>query len=400
MKRICSFLATLIAFTMALVLAPREASAYPWMIREGYTGCATCHADPSGAGLLTAYGRAQSELLLSTFRWARGEEPSRASQAVFGLLPEPEGLLYSFAYRSATFATKTGGEPGSARYIVMQADLRAQATIAERVRVNGSVGFVPSGGQLAAIVPDRALQLITREHWVGVDLGENRDVLLRAGRIAVPYGLRGNEHPMWIRSGARTDIAFHQQHGVALSRTAESYRTEWMALLGNYQLAPDLYRERGYAGFYEHVLGGRATLGVSSMLTHAEGDLFRSRRQPITRHAHGLFARWTATPAIVVLAQADIVARHPSGREADAVGTAGLAQLDLELARGVHLLPALEVQKIRFDQGGVNAGGWLSLAFFPYSHLETRLDFIGRSVDSFGGRVANASGLLSLHLYL
>ena len=34
------------------------------MIRHDYTGCATCHADPSGGGLLTLYGRAQSDLLL------------------------------------------------------------------------------------------------------------------------------------------------------------------------------------------------------------------------------------------------------------------------------------------------------------------------------------------------
>jgi hypothetical protein len=400
MTRSRSLLRRLIVVTVALVLAPREAGAYPWMIREGYTGCASCHADPSGAGLLTAYGRALSEVLLSTFPRVKDEEASQGSQAAFGLLPEPEGFLYSFALRSAAFATKTGGDEASARAIVMQADLRSQVTIAEGVRVNGSVGFVPLGGQLAAVLPDNAFQLVSREHWIGVDLGENRDVLLRAGRIAVPYGLRGNEHPMWVRSGARTDIAFHQQHGVAVSRTTESYRTEWMALFGNYQVTPDLYRERGYAGFYEHVLGRGATLGLSSMVTHADGDLFRSRRQPILRHAHGLFARWVATPAVVVLGQADIVARHPSGKEADAVGAAGLAQLDVELVRGVHVMPALEVQKARFGEGGVNAGAWLSLAFFPYAHLETRVDVIGRSVDAVGGRVANVSGLLSVHLYL
>jgi len=52
----------------AVGLFSTAASAYPTMIRNGYTQCATCHADPSGGTLLTPYGRAQSELLLSS-RW-------------------------------------------------------------------------------------------------------------------------------------------------------------------------------------------------------------------------------------------------------------------------------------------------------------------------------------------
>src|SRR5450432_266749 len=43
---------------------PSRAHAYSWMIKHGYSGCPVCHADPSGGELLTAYGRAQSDLLL------------------------------------------------------------------------------------------------------------------------------------------------------------------------------------------------------------------------------------------------------------------------------------------------------------------------------------------------
>lgn len=42
----------------------KSAHAYAWMIRHGYGGCNVCHADPSGGELLTAYGRAQGDLLL------------------------------------------------------------------------------------------------------------------------------------------------------------------------------------------------------------------------------------------------------------------------------------------------------------------------------------------------
>jgi len=53
-------------FVAVLLLGSRPASAYPWMIRHQYQGCVPCHADPSGAGLLTEYGRAMGENVLRT----------------------------------------------------------------------------------------------------------------------------------------------------------------------------------------------------------------------------------------------------------------------------------------------------------------------------------------------
>src|SRR5205807_1331922 len=55
------------AIAVAWVLfSVREAHAYGFMIRHDYGGCIQCHADPSGGGLLTTYGRMQSETLLRT----------------------------------------------------------------------------------------------------------------------------------------------------------------------------------------------------------------------------------------------------------------------------------------------------------------------------------------------
>lgn len=401
MKLAWSLRHRLVGATILWGLRVSDAAAHPWMIREGYTGCATCHADPSGSGLLTAYGRAQSELLLSTFPTSRGEEPSKAVGAFLGALPEPESgkLLYSLAYRGGLFVGQSEGTAPAARHIVMQADARAQWYVTSRLRVNGSAGFVPAGGQLAALLPDRAVQLVSREHWVGVDLGEDRDWLLRAGRIALPYGVRGNEHPFWSRNAVRADTAFQQQHGLALARTTDGYRAELMVVLGNYQVTPDLYRERGYAGYFEHVFSPHLAAGVSSSLMASRGDLYRSRRQPVLRHAHGVFARWAVAQSAVLLAQTDVLSAHPSGADAT-TGAAGFAQLDLQLLRGVHLMPALEAQQPRFDQGAANLGAWVSLAFFPYAHMETRVDLVGRSMDTPAGRSAAVSGLFALHMYL
>ena len=79
---------------MVLLFSP-SARAYPWMIRHGYTGCVPCHTDPSGgAGVLTEYGRAQSDLLLR-MRYTESSESGEADNAskfLWGLIPTPGEL--------------------------------------------------------------------------------------------------------------------------------------------------------------------------------------------------------------------------------------------------------------------------------------------------------------------
>src|SRR5580692_8439714 len=90
-----------IALSAALFLlywAP-PASAYAWMIRHEYSGCNTCHADPSGGSLLTAYGRALGEAELPT-QWS-APPPEVGAKFLFGAIPLPDSLLLGGDVRSA-----------------------------------------------------------------------------------------------------------------------------------------------------------------------------------------------------------------------------------------------------------------------------------------------------------
>ena len=80
---------------LGLVLwgAPPAARAYPWMIKHDYASCAACHADPSGGGLLTAYGRAQSELLVRMPYGTSPEEEPTYAGFLYGLVNLPDWLL-------------------------------------------------------------------------------------------------------------------------------------------------------------------------------------------------------------------------------------------------------------------------------------------------------------------
>src|SRR5262245_34601416 len=137
---------------LAALVAPGAAQAYPWMIRHGYSGCGVCHVDPSGAGLLTDYGRAQADLLMAT-RWSKEkmEEASPTADFGFGLFKLPDWLFLGFSYRGGELVARSStnndsGEQVSTatdrRWVHMVADLRAGLRIG-RFRASGTIGWLP-----------------------------------------------------------------------------------------------------------------------------------------------------------------------------------------------------------------------------------------------------------------
>jgi hypothetical protein len=194
---------------------------------------------------------------------------------LFGV-PTPDWLLLGGSVRNAFQFKKqvsAGGGAWDTRFLQMEADLRAQVTIS-RFRASGTLGYMWKGGQAANITQRTEHNLSSREHWLGVDLGSDKQFLLRVGRINIPFGIRNDEHELFTRSTqvTRTNINESQQHGIAFAWNGEIVRGEVMALLGNYQLNPDAYRERGYAGYVEFKVKEKVALGVSSMVTYAKQD--------------------------------------------------------------------------------------------------------------------------------
>jgi hypothetical protein len=68
----------LLLLPLLVLLAPREAEAYQWMLKHGYPTCGACHTDPSGGELLTFYGRMQTEVTLS-MPWGGGGSAEAAA---------------------------------------------------------------------------------------------------------------------------------------------------------------------------------------------------------------------------------------------------------------------------------------------------------------------------------
>jgi hypothetical protein len=365
----------------AAVLFSAAASAYPTMIRHGYTQCAACHTDPSGGTTLTQYGRAQSELLLSS-RWgaAKEAEPAPTSSFLFGLLRTPDAVSLGGWIREGYIWNAVDGKLVDNRALQMRASVAATVRLGP-VRAAAELGYASAQtAQLAAVTrnPDGA-NLVSREHWIGYAFDDDAG-LVRGGRINLPFGLRNLEHTSFVRAATHTDINEDQQDGIALAFASGSWRAEVMAILGDYSLRPDAFRERGLAGYTEVALSSSLALGLSALATRADATL--ETRSPGLRQAYGLTARAAPWTPLVLSAELDLLFDAALGASSVKAGQAGWLQADLEIVRGVHLLSAAE--GLRSPSGGSTQKGlWGGAAWFVLPHLDLRADYVRRfSADS------------------
>jgi hypothetical protein len=377
---------------LAVVAWAGAAHAYSWMIRHDYTGCAQCHVDPSGGSQLTAYGRAQSEVLLRT-PWAKRAddwEPGKTGDVLFGALELPEELLLGADLRGAVNAWLSSKAP--AKVFPMQVDLTA-AVASGRLRVSGSLGAARGSAALPATVVGEDWRLVSRHHWVGAVLGAEDEVMVRAGRMNLPFGIRTTDHVTFVRSATATDLNEAQQHGVAVSYSGTLVRGEVMGIAGNLQLSPPELRERGYSGFIEWTPTGHLAVGLSSLITHAERDAVLGT--PRFRHAHGLMGRVALGPAVVLGAEADLLLHSAKG-DAQRAGAAALANLDVEPLQGLHFGATGELLCTEFGKASCQLGAWGSVWWFFAPHADVRLDVITRSTSG----VLSSSLLMQLHVFL
>jgi hypothetical protein len=366
------------------VLLGSPAHAYGWMIKHGFAKCGSCHTDPSGGETLTLMGRAEAEQLLSL----GGDQSSSLhpySQFLFGGIPEPRDIRLGGSYRHmALYSAGKDGALSDFQNFPMQADVYGSANF-DWLVLGGSLG-VAKGIEGSANVRGAQLNreeglgwiVLSRSHFLGVRLDD--ETLVRFGRLNLPFGLRIPEHVAWVREATRTDRESDQQDGLAVSYTGGPLRLEGMAIVGNFQMYPDRYRERGYSLYAEYLLDPQSTLGISSLVTRSNEDRFTQTRHAV-RQAHGVNTRLGVSRQWAIWGEADLL--KETGRS---VGYTALMQADYEPWRGVHFMLTGET----LDQGALDGtahavgageprfGAWASVVGYACSHLELRLDLVDR----------------------
>ncbi len=384
-------------FALFATFLPGEALAYPWMIEHQYTTCSQCHVDPSGGSAMTAYGRAQTEALLRSHYGKEIEEPGPVKDFLFGAVDLPDGVIAQGDIRGLLIP-----QPGNVRFLLMQADLRAGIQNDKGIAY-ASAGVVSEGARGARLLSDEgaeneALIPVMRDYWVG--LTPANGVMIRAGRINLPFGIRTDQHILFTRAITRTTTNDDQSFGLSASYEARSWRAELMGILGNLHVSPDVFRERGYSGTFSYALDNNAELGVSSLVAAARSDV--ETLLPTTRQAHGVFTRYAPLERVGLLGEADLLLTS-AGEEQRQSATGVVIDLhtDIEAAQGVHVKLGGEVcDPDLSDDAGSASRGWGAVQWFLAPHVNLRVDGMYGPLNCTPGAEARPMALAQLHMFL
>jgi hypothetical protein len=324
------------------------------------------------------------------------EEASPLAGLAWGQIQTSDALRLGGDFREAFFSMKPDGATSTSQFLTMQADLFGDVKV-NHFRAEASIGFAPTGDLPASLTRSPSDNLISRDHWLGYELDEEGSWLLRAGRIALPFGIRAIEHNLFARTLTRTDIDATQQYGVALSVNKEQVRGELMGIVGNFQVHPDEFRERGYSGFIEYAPMNTLALGASSLFTRATRDIAYGVTD--YRYANGIFARYAPIEQFVFLAEADSVYQSLTWN-GHRGGYAGFVQADVEPSQGIHLMFTGESMNSGAAGESASYAGWFSAVWFFWSHMDFRWDNIYQVLGSPAGNTEVLSLLIQFHVYL
>jgi hypothetical protein len=371
----------LVVLGMQLVVSP--AHAYAWMIRHGFAECGGCHVDPMGGETLTGMGRVMGERLLAQ-PWSSAP-PSELAEFAFGVV-EPDDVRFGGSFRGMLTSDR---ETKRSVAFPMQMDVYGAAFF-ERFTLGVSLGIArasdryehASKAKLVGDVADEGVLLVSRNHWLGY--ASSDQLMLRAGRMNLPFGIRGPEHTAWVRSETLTDRESDQLHGVSAVYSGGPLRGELMVALGNFQVGDAAFQWRGYSSSIEWLLLRRLAVGASSMLLAAPRELELDRGS-VSRQAHGVTLRYVPWTPIVVLAEANVLKNTHAG-----VGYVGMLSLDVEPIQGLHLAGSYEqlnrgksdADSARNGDGVSRAGKWLTVNWFFGPHLDIRVDYVRRDQRS------------------
>ncbi len=360
--------------TVSVFLCSPDLQAYPEMVRHGYVNCTSCHASPSGGGVLTQYGRELSREILSTSA-KEGE-----SAFAYGLIKPPEWLLLGGDYRSVYVYRDTPAFRDG-RYILMQLDLEA-AVIFGKWYGAGTFGR----RETSQPRPFRD-HLISRRHYLGYRPTD--ELSFRFGRFQHAYGINTPDHVIVTKRGLGWD------------QERESYNLEsaWLGEQWNFYATGIFGRPDSPKDDREK---GIALSGIVSFLDRYKTGVsyFQGSDRTRNRHIVGPFAILGFSPKVFLLSELDFQRSMPkSSRRPPQWGAVYYQRLDYEFFQGFHGYLTQEFSRLDFKQIDSLAKSFgAGVQFFPRPHFELNLLWQLQQIRTVSPDYMDFASLL-LHFY-
>jgi len=175
-----------VLFALGLGAAHGSAAAYPqFQLSTGNARCSLCHIAPAGGGLINGYGRSESGDTISQF--------GGNGAFMYGAYEEPEWLKLGVDVRGALLAKDRADDPEYFAF-PMQGDTYVYLKA-------GSLSLYGIGGPRAQVRTPRDSILDrfgSREYWL-MWRPKTTGWYARAGRFFAPFGLRSQDHTMYVR---------------------------------------------------------------------------------------------------------------------------------------------------------------------------------------------------------
>ena len=302
----------------AISLASARAYAYPQFIAKSYTNCGTCHYNPTGGGLLNAYGA----LTLEATYPLEDLREAIAKPVVTGYAEDSDEAAFQMdvgldARLLLLRAPKQTNGSNSLLLVPMLVELGSTAARGPLIAY-GTVTPRRRGSERTSVGP------FSREHWIG--LRSSDTLTWRAGRMVLPFGLRQADHTVYVREDFGFD-KWDQSYALALDAASESWMLSGAIFGGDFLLVSDL-RELGATASVTHNLPSRAAVGVSAMFGAT----------PLwARSLASVHVRWRIIERLYTLAEV-VAQKRWSRREAkDQTQSAGMLRL------GWFVLPSIDV---------------------------------------------------------
>ena len=374
-----------IAAALAVIVLPKDASAYPDFIAKGYTNCITCHYSPTGGGFANAYGTGTQQAFFPDVAGGDFIEKHREKASVTGYNANTGDAEFQVGLGADTrvmFTSVPAEEDTSAGFSFFPMLLEVGGVAAYgKILAYGSIG--PKSPEAEGI----GYKIFSREHWLQFRFTEAASV--RAGRMVLPFGIRQPDHTTFTRS--TMGLGYYGQ-----SYAAEAdYVTERVAVAlagfgGDLTEAPAGLREQGVAGSFTFNIDGRGAVGVSGL--YGTTDYAE-------RLAGALFTSFRLLGASYVLAEVDLQRRSSDGiPQRDDLATFArlgwfvLESLDLYLEHDWRKAEAARGEADPLSQNRYLAGAsWLVL---PWLELIPQV-----RVERFPVTGSYTGGFLQLHAY-